>query len=87
MEVELIAEDKSGRVKFTFEMDINPPVMQLIKDDIDMMTDLMVQGMDAARKQMQQSRGKQQGQGQMGYGHGGMGYMHHGMGMEQKENK
>jgi len=80
MEVELIAEkDKSGRVKFTFEMDINPPVMQLIKEDIDMMTDLMVIGADAMSKQMQ-SRGKQQ-QSQMegGQGHHGMGVMHHGM--------
>jgi hypothetical protein len=40
--VELIAEDKSGRVKFTFEMELNNQVMMLIKDDIDMLTDLPV---------------------------------------------
>jgi hypothetical protein len=67
-------------------MDINPPVMQLIKDDIGMMTDIMAEGINSARKQMQQQRGKQGGQ--MGWGqHGGMGYMHHGMDMESKENK
>jgi hypothetical protein len=82
--VELIAEDKSGKIKFTFEMEINPQMMQLIKEDMDMMTDLAVQGADAMRKQMQ-SRGKQQ-QGQQGSGHGyGMGFMHHGM--EPKESK
>jgi len=81
MEVEHIAEDKSGRVKFTIEMDINPAMMQLIKENIDTMTDLMAQGGDAMRKQMQ-SRGKQQGE-QMQGGHHGMGYMHHGMSMEQ----
>jgi hypothetical protein len=65
-------------------MEINPQMMQLIKEDMDMMTDLMVQGGDAMRKQMQ-SRGKQQ-QGQQGYGHGyGMSFMHHGM--EPKESK
>jgi hypothetical protein len=82
MEVEFISEDKTGRVKFTMEMDINPAMMQLIKDNIDTMTDLMAQSGDAMRKQMQ-SRGKQQGE-QMQGGHHGMGYSHHGMGMEQK---
>lgn len=63
-----IAEDKSGKIKFTFEMDINPPMMQLIKEDVDMMTDLMAQGISEARKQMQQ-RNKQQGS--MSWGHSG----------------
>ena len=82
MEVDVIAEDKSGKIKFTFEMDINPPMMQLIKEDVNIMTDLMAQGIAEARKQMQQG-GKQRGP--MGWGqggHGGMGYMHHGMGQE-----
>jgi DNA-binding protein YbaB len=80
-------DDKSGKIKFTFEMDINPPMMQLIKEDVDMMTDLMAQGIAEARKQMRQ-RGQKGpmawGQGG-GHGGGGMGYMHHGMGMESKE--
>jgi DNA-binding protein YbaB len=83
MEVDIIAEDKNGKIKFTFEMDINPPMMQLIREDIDIMTDLMAQGAAAARKQMQQRNQK----GPMAWGqggHGGTGYMHHGMGCEEK---
>lgn len=84
MEVDVIAEDKNGKIKFTFEMDINPPMMQLIKEDIDIMTDLMAQGAAAARKQMQQ---RNQKGGSMAWGqggHGGPGYMHHGMAYEDK---
>jgi hypothetical protein len=77
--VDVIAEDKSGKIKFTFEMDINPPMLQLIKEDIGIMTDLMAQGAAAARKQMQQ-RNQQTGPMSWGRGgHGGMGYMHHGV--------
>jgi len=49
-------------------MDINPAMMELIKEDVDMMTDLMAQGVAEARKQMQQ-RNRQQGP--MSWGHGG----------------
>ena len=78
--MDFIAEDKSGKIKFTFEMDINPAMMQLIKEDVDMMTDLMAQGVSEARKQMPQ-RNKQQGPMSWGHvGHTGMGYTHHGMG-------
>jgi DNA-binding protein YbaB len=78
--VEIISEDNSGKIKFTFEMDINPPMMQLIKEDVSIMTDLMLQGIDQARKQMQKQRSEQKGQIAWGHGgHGGMGYMHHGM--------
>ena len=34
------ATDKSGKVKFTFEMELNQPIMELIRQDIDMMMDL-----------------------------------------------
>ncbi len=78
-----IAEDKTGRIKFTFEMDINPPMLQLIREDIDIMTDLMTQAAAQARKQMQQRNQQQKGPMAWGQGgHGGMGYMHHGMGYE-----
>ena len=66
--MELIAEDKSGRVKFTFEMELNNQVMMLIKDDIDMLTDLPVQGANAFSSQMQSRR--KHGQVQAPPGHG-----------------
>lgn len=65
----LIAEDKSGKVKFTFEMEINPAVMSLIREDIDMMTDIAMQGADAIRSQMQSRRKQGQGHGMMMHGH------------------
>ncbi len=81
--MDIIAEDKSGKIKFTFEVDINSPMMQLIKEDVEIMTDLMAQGIAAARKQMQQQRNMPKGPMAWGHGgHGGMGYMHHGMGSE-----
>ena len=63
-----MAEEKSGKVKFTFEMEINPPVLDLIRQDIDMMMDLAAQGADIWRKNM--------GDRRKGYGMGMM--MHHG---------
>lgn len=44
-----IAEDKSGRVKLTFELELNKPIMDLIKEDINIMTDLAMQGADMMR--------------------------------------
>jgi hypothetical protein len=68
--VEHIAQDKSGRVKFTFEMEINNEMMTLVKEDINMMTDLAVQGANAMRSQMMDRRKQWQGEkGQM-QGHG-----------------
>jgi hypothetical protein len=63
-----MTEEKSGKVKFTFEMEINPPVLDLIRQDIDMMMDLAAQGADIWRKNM--------GERRRGYGMGMM--MHHG---------
>jgi hypothetical protein len=59
-------------------------MMQLIKEDVNIMTDLMAQGIAEARKQMQQGGGKQRGPMSWGQGggHSGMGSMHHGMGQE-----
>jgi hypothetical protein len=62
------ATDKSGKVKFTFEMELNQPVMELIRQDIDMMMDLAAQGADIMRKNVGERR-KQGGMGMM---------MHHG---------
>jgi hypothetical protein len=44
--------DKSGKVKFTFEMELNQQVMELIRQDIDMIMDLASQGADIWRKNM-----------------------------------
>jgi hypothetical protein len=63
-----MTEEKSGKVKFTFEMEITPPVLDLIRQDIDMMMDLAAQGADIWRKNM--------GERRRGYGMGMM--MHHG---------
>ncbi len=63
------ATDKSGKVKFTFEMELNQPVLELIRQDIDMMMDLASQGADIMRKNMGERR---RGMGM------GMGLMHHG---------
>ena len=46
------ATDKSGKVKFTFEMELNQPIMELVRQDIDMMMDLAAQGADIMRKNM-----------------------------------
>lgn len=64
-----MAEEKAGKVKFTFEMEINHPVMELIRQDIDMMMDLASQATDIWRKDMSERRRR-------GYGMGMM--MHHG---------
>ncbi len=63
------ATDKSGRVKLTMEVEINPALMDLIKEKMDSM-------MEMASKWAPQMGGK----GKMGEGGGphGMGMMHHG---------
>jgi hypothetical protein len=58
------ATDKSGKVKFTFEMELNQPIMELIRQDIDMMMDLAAQGADIMRKNLGERR-KQGGMGMM----------------------
>ena len=64
-----MAEEKSGKVKFTFELELNQPIMELIRQDIDIMTDLAAQGMDTWRSRMQERRKQGHGMGMM---------MHHG---------
>ena len=65
-----MAEEKAGKVKFTFEMEINPPALDLIRQDIDMMMDLASQATNIWRTNMAERRKR-------GYGMG-MGMMHHG---------
>lgn len=61
------ATDKNGKVKMTFELEINQPAMELIRQDIDMMMDLAAQGADIWRKNMGERR-KQGGMGMMTHG-------------------
>jgi hypothetical protein len=65
------ATEKSGKVKVTFEMELNQPIMELVRQDIDMMMDLASQGADIWRKNMGERR--KHGMGMM---------MHHGQGQE-----
>jgi len=59
--------DNHGKVKVTIELDINQPAMELVKQNIEMMSETMP-------KLMQNWR---EGMGSKGKGHG-MGMMHHG---------
>jgi hypothetical protein len=62
------ATEKSGKVKLTFEMELNKPAMDLVRQDIDMMMDLASQGANIWRKNMGERRK---------HGHG-IGFMMHG---------
>ena len=62
-----MAEEKAGKVKFTFEMELNQPVMELVRQDIDMMMNLVAQGADIWRKNMGERR-KGHGMGMMMHG-------------------
>jgi len=60
--------EKSGKIKLTFELEINQPAMDLIKTDIEMMNQV-IPGIVQNWREAMMSRGK---------GHGmGMGMMHH----------
>jgi hypothetical protein len=63
-----VEADKSGRIKLTFELEINQPAMDLMKQNVEMMTEMAAQGMDVWRERMK-LRGKGHGMGIM---------MHHG---------
>jgi hypothetical protein len=60
--------DKSDKVKFTFEMESNQPIMELVRQDIDMIMDLAAQGADIMRKNIGERR-KGRGMGIMMHGH------------------
>ena len=61
--------DKSGKVKFTFEVEINQPAMDMIKQNIDMTSELLSQAVDNWREEMARRRKEGKGMG-MGMGHG-----------------
>jgi hypothetical protein len=74
------ANSKDGKVKFTFEVEINPAAMELLKIDLDLMGKMGSQAMDRWRENMGQ-------RGKMWQGGHGMGMMmHHGQG-ECQQNK
>jgi hypothetical protein len=60
------ATDKSGKVKLTVELEVNPALMDLLKENMEHMMDMAAQW----RANMGQGKGK------MGEGH--MGMTHHG---------
>lgn len=64
-----MAEEKSGKIKLTVQLEVNQPLMDLIKVDVEMMANMAAQGMETWRSRMQ-DRGKQ--------GHGLGMFMHHG---------
>lgn len=65
--------DKSGKVKFTFEVEINQAAMDLAKQNIDMVTDLIAQNAGMWRENMMAWR--REG---MSGGHGMGAIMRHG---------
>lgn len=61
--------EKSGKIKLTFEVEINQAAMELIKTDLEMVSNV-IPGLIQNWREAMASRGK---------GHGmGMGMMHHG---------
>jgi hypothetical protein len=65
--------EKPGKVKFTFEMEINQSAMELIKENVNMMTDIAGQAAQNWREEM--ARRRKEGGKQGGHGMGMM--MHH----------
>jgi hypothetical protein len=65
--------EKSGKVKFTFEMEINQPAMELIKENVGMMSEMVGQAAQNWREEM--ARRRKEGGKQGGHG---MGMMMHG---------
>jgi hypothetical protein len=59
---------KNGKVKLTVELEVNQPLMELIKQNVEMMSEAAAQGMTSWREKM--------GSGKQGHGMGMM--MHHG---------
>jgi hypothetical protein len=57
--------EKSGKIKLTFELEINQPAMELIKEDVILMAEMAAQGLDAMRERMQLMRKQGRGMGMM----------------------
>jgi hypothetical protein len=62
--------DKSGKAKVTIELELNQPLMELIKQNMEMMNEIMPQLMQNWREGMAAKH--KEGQGHMGM------MMHHG---------
>ena len=62
--------NKSGKLKVTVELEVNPALMDLVKTNIDAMSQIVANGMPYWRERMRM------GQGKGGHGMGMM--MHHG---------
>jgi hypothetical protein len=60
--------EKSGKVKFTFEIELNQPILELVRQYIDMMMNLAAQGADIMRKNIGERR-KGHEMGRMIHGH------------------
>ncbi len=70
--------EKSGKVKMTFEIDINEAAMDLIKSNIEIMSDVLGQAAQNWRDEMARRRKE----GGMGGGHSMGGMMGHMQGKE-----
>jgi hypothetical protein len=68
---------KDGKVKFTFEVEINPAAMEMLKLEVDTVGKLGSQAMQMWRENMGQ-------RGKMWQGGHGMGMMHHGHEMSKE---
>ncbi len=68
--MDLVEAGKNGKIKLTLEFEINQPAMELIKQNMEMMSEMAAQGMQTWRE----NRGMKGKQG--GHGMGVM--MHHG---------
>jgi hypothetical protein len=62
--------EKSGKIKLTVELEMNEPLMELIKTDVEAVAKMVAEGMGTWRERMGQ------GGGMGGHGMGMM--MHHG---------
>jgi len=67
------AMDKSGRVKFTFEVEINQPAMELIKLNLENMGNMVAMAADNWKEEMMKRRKEGKNMGMIGnivHGHG-----------------
>lgn len=60
--------DKSGKIKLTVELEVNQPLLELARTNLDMVSDVIAQNMQMWRENMMQGRGMGGGHGMM---HGG----------------
>jgi len=66
-----VEAEKSGKLKVTVELEVNPALMELVRTNIDAMSQIVANGMPYWRERMKMGQG-----GKGGHGMGVM--MHHG---------